>query len=134
MNDFGAALYQGVTFTDVYSPYMFDQGYYSFIAAILLVLPLIASFAFYYVWNPLYGDWKHWLLAIGGGAFLSAVFAHVLLNNFLARFLTDPNNYPDASTYLWQFTLWTFVLALISGIIWSYIIKWKSLRNRYEPL
>jgi hypothetical protein len=113
---------------------MFQNEYYSFIVLVLLVVPLLAAFTFYYLWNPLYGDWRHWLVATGGGAILSAGIIHMMLNQFLARFITAPKGFPQASTYLWQFTLWALVLAVISGIIWSYIIKWKSLRNKYEPL
>jgi len=133
MNDFGASLFQGIIFNDVYSNFLYSNGHYGVTTFIILMTSLTATIIFYYVWNPIYGDWRHWILSLGGGALITSIIVYTLLNNYLARFLVAPQQYPDATTYRWEFTLWTYVLALLFGMAWSFIIKWKSKKNKYQP-
>ena len=134
MNNFGAMLYEWIVYDPVYSGHMFTNGHYAGPALAVILIPLLAAVVFYYIWNPLYGDWQQWLLSIAGGMVVSGIVVYSLLNNYLAKFLVNSKEYPNAGGYQWEFTLWSLLLALIAGIIWSFIVKWKSSKNKYQPL
>ena len=133
MNNFGAMLYEWIVFHNTYSGHMFANGHYVGPTLAVIIIPLLAALIFYYIWNPLYGDWQKWLISMLGGVVMSGIVVYTLLNNYLAQFLVNSKEYPNAPGYMWEFILWSLVLALISGVIWSFIVKWKSKKNKYQP-
>lgn len=133
MSEIIAPLYEfGSLYKDPYSTALFDGIGYTYLGIIMLATSIITMLAFYYVWNPTFGRWFHWIGMTGVAAIVAFAFSYGVLSEELVSYL-DNSNHPDAEFFIAQTSLLTAVYTFILSVIVSFPLRVKSTNNKANP-
>lgn len=121
--------------------YFFKNGFYIMLGMIFILIPLTFFTIFYYLWMYPYGRWWHWLIWLFIS--LSVVFgctfgyANSFILNSNAPDMISCYNLQQCSDYVntlpIQYAKANFILSIISGFIWSLILKQFSKVQTHLP-
>lgn len=133
MNKLYAPLFEfGDFYTDPFSNVLYEGGY-TYLGLSFILIPLIIMAIFYYVWNPIFGRWYHWLLMIGLAFLLTLGAAYGIVSGELVEYYGDPD-YSTVDYYTWNIIFLTAGYSILTAIIWSFIIRFRSSNNRTNPI
>jgi hypothetical protein len=129
------------TYYFIFTIILKDGGYLKFFL-VATIIPLILYALFYFVWKYPYGKWWHWLtwlfvltLVVFGVTYGVANIQILASNepNMVACY-NDPNCLAYAESLPAKYAMVNIILALITGIIYSIIMKQFSKIQAHLPI
>lgn len=132
MNDFFATLYDWFVFHNTFSIALFDENSYFHLGLIILLVSIVVMAVFYYIWNPTYGRWYHWLFMVAISAIIAAIAAYSYLTNTLIEY-TDNSEFPDTESFILNMSLVTALYTFLFALLSSFIIRIGSSKNKANP-
>lgn len=135
MNDLVAILIENIwpLYTDPYSDVVFDKSGYTYIGIGMLASSLLCMLGFYYLWNPVFGRWYHWIVMLTASAVVAAGITYGILSEQLVDFSYNPEDYPNYDFYLFRMAGVTALNTFILAAIVSFIVRIGSSNNKANP-
>lgn len=132
MNDFFATLYDWLVYNDFFSIEIFREDSYFILGLIILITSIIVMAAFYYIWNPTYGRWYHWIFMVALSAVIAAGIAYSYLTDLLIQY-TNNSEYPGTESFISNMSLVTALYTFLFALLSSFIIRIGSSKNKANP-
>ena len=148
MKELFASIYENVIFEAAHRiifSHLFDNGGYIYLGMIFLLIPLLftATFYFLYIWNP-YAKWWHWLIVLIICLITVYGITYSIVNEEIFassnRYLNDALANPELqhSEYgkglLFKYGALNSGLGFIVFILYSFIFKQYSKLHAHLPI
>lgn len=119
-------------FTEPYSSDLYNGSGYTLLGLTMLLTSVITMAVFYYLWNPIFGRWYHWMLTMIIAAAIAFGASYGILNEELVMYLDDPE-YPDVEFFIFKLSAMTAFYTFIFSFIFSFVIRLGSSNNKANP-
>ena len=139
LNDAFAAIYEnrffGI-FDAKYQPIfrkLFDEGGYTSMGLIFILIPIGLMALFYFLWKYPYGKYWHWLIWLGISTIVVATSTIGFANSLLAVYLTDSETVDFTSSIITRYAIINAVLGVIVAFLISLLFKRLSKIQKHLP-
>jgi hypothetical protein len=114
---------------------IYEGGSYDLMGLMFVFIPAILVVLFYYLYRNPYATSFHWTLALLIGAVVVFLLTYNIMRLNLADYIVDPDPLVQdfVNSLIVQYCLLNAVLSLITGFIWSMLIKQKSKIQMHLP-
>ena len=119
-----------------YDNIMYDEGGYTIILGLLLILPIILYFIFYRILDLVVAEKWHFFLAlfivvlIVIGSTFGALFQFTSLLDYQGA---TPEYHTDVEFWVMKASLFTGVFSLVFQAVYVVLLRYISINNRYNP-